>query len=276
MFAKPPRTRRPIKMCTVTFIPRDAGYYLAMNRDEKLSRIAGLPPEQCFVDGRAVLFPSEPGGGTWISVNDGGACFALINWYSVTARVQERAVSRGEVVKFLSAGTSRTLAEAQLARLPLDRMNPFRLIGVFPADCEVAEWQWDLKKLARKTHRWKMQQWISSGFDEATAQQLRGKTFQGAQWQSSSGSLDWLRRLHRSHAPHRGAFSTCVHRSDARTVSYTEVVVSASAAKMNHQLTSPCQHLADADAAYSQQLRLSLGSRCDSIGTCPPKRLSRK
>src|SRR5512140_1000833 len=56
-----------LNMCTVTFIPRDVGYYLAMNRDEKLSRIAGLPPKRQFIDGCTVLFPSEPGGGTWIS-----------------------------------------------------------------------------------------------------------------------------------------------------------------------------------------------------------------
>lgn len=263
-------------MCTVTLVPRDAGYYLAMNRDEQLSRVAGLPPKRQFRDSRAVLFPSEPSGGTWISVNDGGACFALINWYSMTARVREGAVSRGEVVKSVSACASRDLAEAQLARLPLECMNPFRLIGVFPANCEVSEWRWNLKKLARKSHRWKMQQWISSGFEEATAQQLRGKTFQEAQWQTSSGSLDWLRRLHRSHSPHRGAFSTCMHRADAMTVSYTEVSVSASSATMNHQLTSPCQHTARTNAAFSEELRLCSGSGRDSIGTCPPKRLSPK
>ena len=242
-----------------------------MNRDEQLSRIAGLPPNRQFIDGRAVVFPSEPSGGTWISLNDGGACFALINWYSVAARVREGAVSRGEVVKSVSACTSRILAEAQIERLPLERMNPFRLIGVFPADCEVVEWQWDLKKLARKNHRWKMQQWISSGFDEATAQQLRGKTFREAQWQTSSGSVDWLRRLHRSHLPHRGAFSTCVHRSDAMTVSYTEVRVSASLATMNHQLTCPCQHAERTDAAFSEQLKLYSGNSRDFMKACPPK-----
>jgi hypothetical protein len=178
------------------------------------------------------------------------------------------------VVKSVSACTSRGLAEAQLARLPLARMNPFRLIGVFPADGGVTEWQWDLKKLVRKNHRWKMQQWISSGFDEATAQQLRGKTFQEAQWQASSGSLDWLRRLHRSHTPHRGAFSTCVHRADAMTVSYTEVRVSAFSATMNHQLTSPCQHAARIDSAFREELRLYSGSGRDLIRTCPPKRFT--
>lgn len=228
-------------MCTVTFAPRDAGYNLAMNRDEKWSRIAGLPPKQEFVDGRAVLFPSEPGGGTWIALNDSGASFALINSYSVTARVAGQGVSRGEVVKSVSACTTGDLVEAELGKLPLHRVNPFRIIGVFPADRTIIEWSWNLKQLARTIHRWKAQQWISSGFDEATAQQIRGDIFRQAQWQLDSGSLEWLRRLHGSHSPHRGAFSTCVHRADAGTVSYTEISVSTREARMDYHPVAPCR-----------------------------------
>jgi len=75
-----------------------------------------------------------------------------------------------------------------------------------------------LKQLVRKNHRWKSKQWISSGFDEPTAQRARGKTFQRAGRQHSAESLDWLRRLHRSHSPYASPFSTCMHRADAATV----------------------------------------------------------
>jgi len=50
-----------------------------MNRDEKLTRPTGLPPKKRMVNGRAVISPSEPGGGTWIALNDHGATLALIN-----------------------------------------------------------------------------------------------------------------------------------------------------------------------------------------------------
>ena len=248
-------------MCTVTFVPRDTVYYLAMNRDEQLSRIAGLPPKQQFINGRTVLFPSEPNGGTWITLNDTGSCFALVNWYSVTARAQQEPVSRGEVVKAVSAFSSPDSVEAELKRLPLDRINPFRLIGVFAADCKITEWRWDLKKLARKNHRWKAQQWISSGFDERTAQQLRGKTFAEAQQQRSAGSRDWLRRLHRSHSPNRGAFSTCVHRTDAMTVSYTEISVSARKGSMHYHATSPCQNTAHHEENHRLDMHLPLQNK---------------
>ncbi len=93
-------------MCTVTFIPRRRGYCLGMNRDEKLTRPAGVPPKRQMMNGRAVISPAEPGGGTWIAVNDHGATLALINWYSITARVGGKAVSRGEVINSMSSAIS--------------------------------------------------------------------------------------------------------------------------------------------------------------------------
>ena len=228
-------------MCTVTFIARRRGYCLGMNRDEKLIRPAGVPPKRQMMNGRAVISPSEPGGGTWIAVNDHGATLALINWYSITARVGGKAVSRGEVINSTSSAISPEVAAAALDGLPLNRINPFRLIGIYPANGEIVEWRWNLKQLVRKNHRWKSQQWISSGFDEPTAQRVRGKTFQQAQRQRSAGSLDWLRRLHRSHSPQSGPFSTCMHRADAATVSYTEVTVSSCEAVMRYHANAPCK-----------------------------------
>jgi hypothetical protein len=221
-------------MCTVTFSPRKSGYALAMNRDEKLTRVAALPPSKKIINGVGVVAPSEPGGGTWIALNDFSITFALINWYSVAARVQKNQISRGEIIKAVGVASASDLADKILENYPLRKTNPFRLIGIFPARKEIVEWQWDLKKLARKKHRWQLQQWISSGFDEATAQRVRGQTFRAALKQKSAGSLDWLRRLHRSHAPEAGPFSICMHRADAETVSYTEVAVSARRAAMRY------------------------------------------
>src|SRR5436305_1753656 len=144
-------------MCTVTFIARKRGYCLGMNRDEKLTRPTGLPPKRKKMNGRTVISPSEPGGGTWIAVNDRGVTFALINWYSIAAGVDGKAVSRGEVVNFVSAATSPDFADADLLRLPLKWINPFRLIGVFPATNEIVEWRWNLKQLFRKNLSWKTQ-----------------------------------------------------------------------------------------------------------------------
>jgi len=228
-------------MCTVTFIGRKNGYVLGMNRDEQLSRVVGLPPAKKTINGCVVLAPSEPGGGTWISLNDVGVTFALINWYSISARAKGESVSRGRVVNAASAARTPGLAAAALARLPLQLINPFRLIGFFPDSNEISEWRWDLKKLAHEKHHWKFHQWISSGFDELQAQRTRGKAFQEATKQKSVGNLGWLHRLHRSHSPAIGPFSTCMHREDAATVSYTEVTVSSRTAVMRYFNGSPCR-----------------------------------
>lgn len=228
-------------MCTVTFIARKRGYVLGMNRDEKLARAKGLAPAKRLTAGRAVLCPSESSGGTWIAANDFGVTFALINWYSIPTRAGANAVSRGEVIKAVCATGAADVAATALAELPLKRINPFRLIGVSPESEEIVEWRWDLRRLIRKKHRWASQQWISSGFDEPTAQRVRSKTFRLAGKQASAGSRDWLRRLHRSHAPEAGPCSTCMHRADAATVSYTEVTVSSQQAVMSYHAGPPCE-----------------------------------
>jgi hypothetical protein len=228
-------------MCTVTFIARKHGYALGMNRDEKLTRAKGRSPKVRWRNGVKVLCPSESNGGTWIAVNEFGATLSLINWYSVANQVEHDSVSRGEIIRTLSACDSPDPVDTGLAKLPLPQINPFRLIGIFPAIGKIVEWRWDLKRLVRKKHRWATQQWVSSGFDEAKAQLIRGRTFRRALRQSTASSIHWLRRLHQSHAPRVGPFSTCMHRCDAATVSYTEVSVSSRLAVMRHCMGSLCQ-----------------------------------
>ena len=173
-------------------------------------------------------------------MNDSGATLALINWYAVPACVAGQTVSRGEVVKSALVADSPGMTDKALSRLPLARVNPFRLIGVIPSSRAVVEWRWNLKRLERLVHRWQTNTWISSGFDEPGAQQTRGKAFRDALRQQSAGSVDWLRRLHRSHRPVRGPYCTCMHREDAATVSYTEVIVSTYAATMRYLAGAPC------------------------------------
>ncbi len=228
-------------MCTVTLIARRNGYALGMNRDEKLARIQGLPPARRVVGGRQIFSPAEPGGGTWIALNDSGAACALINWYTITARVNKNPVSRGTVVNAVSVADSTTEAARLLSALPLKQINPFRLITVYPSTMEIVEWRWDLKSLSKHVCEWKTQQWISSGFDELAARRIRNQTFQHALKQKTAGRIGWLLRLHRSHAPEAGPFSTCMHRSDAATVSYTEVTVSLRTAAIRYVDGPPCR-----------------------------------
>lgn len=227
-------------MCTVTFIARESGYLIGMNRDEKLSRPVALGPARYRIDGRSILAPSEPGGGLWVGANDVGVSFALINWYGVTARVQGQPISRGEIVKSALPLDSPGAVTQALTSLPLGRVNPFRLIGVIPSKREIIEWRWDLQQLDRIEHAWQTNIWISSGLDEPGAQQTRGKIFSEGLNHESAGSCAWLRRLHRSHTPESGPYSVCMHRSDAATVSYTEIATLRDRVEMHYIPGSPC------------------------------------
>lgn len=227
-------------MCTVTFLPARQGYRLGMNRDEQRRRVKAMPPKSIREKGRTFLAPYEPGAGTWIGLNDGGVSLALINWYAVHRRVAAHPVSRGEIVIAARTATTPDDVTITLQGLPLKRINPFRLIGVFPSAQIIAEWRWDQRRLVVRRHPWRAQQWISSGYDEPRAQRLRSAAFRAARRQASFGSAGWLRRLHRSHAPRPGPYSTCMHRADAVTVSYTEIAVQGSRGAMVYHDGPPC------------------------------------
>jgi hypothetical protein len=231
-------------MCTLSFIARSSGYLLGMNRDEKRSRAIAEPPKARQIRGRKVLCPMEGSGGTWIAVNEHGSSFALLNWYAVPLRVAGTPLSRGEVVVRSVSCASSAALEKLLLELPLERVNPFRLVSIFAHEQSVVEWRWDLTKLKGVDHDWQNQIWISSGLDEPGAQEMRAKVFGFALHQSPIKSSAWLRRLHSGHAPRPGPYSICMHRADAETVSYTELMVSKQEARMRYISGAPCSVLA--------------------------------
>ncbi len=232
-------------MCTVTFWPRDQGFLVGMNRDEKISRAAGLPPFLSHVRARKVIHPREPGGGTWIVANDRGVGFALVNWYEVAAGPTNPSISRGDVVLEMRDCPEPKEASSRIGRLNLAGVNPFRLIGFFPSEALLWEWRWDLRRLVGEQFSWAPRQWISSGHDEPGAQRTRGAVFERLRTAADAGSVGWLRRVHASHDPEPGAYSTCMHRADAATVSYTEVSVSGTEVAVGYHAGSPCLRCAD-------------------------------
>jgi hypothetical protein len=240
-------------MCTISFLPKTQGFYLAMNRDEKLERFAALAPTIVDLESRRAVFPSEPTGGTWISVNDAGICLALINWHRVEREPKNDVISRGEVVRALASESGTNEIADGVAKLPLQKLRPFRLIAIVPSERVVTEWRWNLEWLAMRDHKWLPQHWFSSGFDELKAERIRarvcaffvaggddpGRKSARAGVNATGYSLRLLRQLHRSHAPRRGPFSVCMHRRDASTVSYTEVAVSEKRVTMRYK-AGPC------------------------------------
>jgi len=229
-------------MCTVSFLPKSQGFCLAMNRDEKRDRFAALAPAVVDVESRRAIFPREPAGGTWISANDAGICLALINWHRIERDPKNDVLSRGIVVRELAGKSSADEIATAMMKLPLRNLRPFRLIAIAPAETRVVEWRWNLKRLTRRNHAWRRRHWFSSGLDERRAEFERQRVCAAATNQEAAGSVNSLRRLHRSHAPERGAFSICMHRLDASTISYTEISVSRQRAKMRYKAGPSCSN----------------------------------
>ncbi len=228
-------------MCTVTFWPRRSGFRLGMNRDERWSRPVALPPIQRQASRRRALCPVEAGGGTWIGLNDAGVAFALINWYAVEPPPSAGSISRGRVVEWLLSTSKPVDADAYLGALPLKRLKPFRVMGLFDRLRVVMEWRWDGKELKALSHPWAPRQWISSGLDEPASQKVRSDVFRRFSRRTDAGDHTWLRALHGSHLPKRGPFSHCVHREDAGTVSYSEITVIGAGGAVFYQPGCPCE-----------------------------------
>lgn len=223
-------------MCTVSFLPTPAGFALAMNRDEKKSRVAGEKPRRRWTGLYSALHPAEPNGGTWIGVNHAGLALALINWHARPLN-ENAELSRGIVVPHLLAGGNLARIDRRFGSVPLARINPFRLIAVSLSERALMEWRWDGNRLDALNKPWRRLHWFSSGHEEMHVAEARARTANGI----SAGTISRLRQLHSSHQPERSAFSICMHRDDAETVSYTEILATPGGAHMRYAAGALCK-----------------------------------
>ena len=243
-------------MCTLSFLPREQGYLVAMNRDELLSRATAHPPRVFRVGTASAVYPHEGEGGTWLAANEYGITLALLNWNDAAKKLdREKQRSRGLLIPALIGSSGVSEVNDALRAQPLSGTLPFCLVGIFAREREVREWHWDGQRLAQTRHSWNIRHWFSSGWSDQTAAARRGATFDAARNDADFGSQAWLRRWHRSHMPEPGAFSVCVHREDAVTVSYSEIVCGPAELEFLYQPGNPC-----AGAGFSKPVSLRLAA----------------
>jgi hypothetical protein len=230
-------------MCTLTFIPRPDGYYLAMNRDEQITRGEASPPTQFQRGSSTAIYPVDVEGGTWIAGCHAGNAFALLNSNDAPNSGPRRKLnSRGLVIPEIVHLHSPEEVHARLPQIGLHDILPFRLIAIWPSVREVYEWRWDASSLRVEQNEWSARRWFSSSLSDEQANTQRGSACRRAWRDTNAGSLAWVRELHRSHAGGPGPFSICVHRKDVRTVSYTELIWSPVKLSFNYVGRSPCEH----------------------------------
>lgn len=223
-------------MCTVSIVPRDRGFRLVCNRDERRDRPAARAPRTVRCGGRAATFPVDPaGGGTWVGVNDLGLTATLLNrTLDPAAGRSSASVSRGTIIPRLLACGSWLEAMVAAAALDLRSFDPFRLV-VVQARSLVGELISDGRVLmCEAAPLTKPRVFTSSSLGDARVDGPRRELFRQL-LADDEGS--WLRGQFRFHR-HRWAsspdLSVEMERADAATVSRTTIDVGASGIHLSY------------------------------------------
>ena len=228
-------------MCTVSWILRPDGYDVFFNRDELRSRRPAEPPRTDERDGVRVLAPRDGDhGGTWLAVNAHGVTVGMVNGYPPDCPPAPQPGKRSRGLLLLDLATSATTAavRARLAEISLADYAAFTLVAFGRGEPVIAA-LWDRVRLTWRPAPVTMPL-CSSSHRTAEVEASRRAVF--ARCPPAAGSPEtWLPAYHAGHVPERGAFSVCMHRDDAQTVSYSHVVVDAARATFAYQPGPPCE-----------------------------------
>lgn len=234
-------------MCSLTWLAIHGGVFVGFNRDERRTRAVARPPELLERGGVQALAPIDAeAGGTWIAANELGVTLALLNGYRFLSPDEGSAAagagtvwrSRGEwIPRLCDSGSAREALE-RLASFDLSQHRPFELVA-FDPDGAARAASYDGVRLSTRELTVADRPFVSSSFDDAGARRERRATFDSLV--GARGDVAAVEAFHRSHEPRRGAYSPCMHRDDAQTVSFTAVRVTASRVEMRYQPRSPCE-----------------------------------
>ena len=225
-------------MCTVSWIHDHDGYQLLCNRDEKLTRKSAQEPRLAVRDCTWFLAPVDGGfGGTWIATNEFGVSLCVLN--GPNSRSAKATRSRGLLVLDLIPLSSIGAVSANVQTAHLSAYAPFMLAALEPGKpARVIEW--DGSRTNTSEHAESHFMLTSSSFDTEAVCKSRTEEYVRA----SKGVMDAdvLLDFHRSHRPARSAYSTCMHRADAETVSFSWIQVSREETDFFYTPGAPCEN----------------------------------
>ena len=230
-------------MCTVSWIAEEGGYQLFSNRDEKHARKPALPPAVREQRGIRFITPIDGDhGGSWIGVNQYGLSLCLLNLY------QNEAISSGGAFEYTSRGLlllrlidccSRAQTQSRIEQMNLARFQPFTLLAL-EAERPALLIRWTGKQRSIVNDDEAEMPLISSSHDLPGVISSRRQFLDHLLATSSKLSADLLQTFHTSHFPAASAYSPCMHRDDARTVSFSRVRVAGSGIEYFYHSHSPC------------------------------------
>lgn len=231
-------------MCTVTWMRGDDGYQLFCNRDEKLSRQPSVSPKFAVCTGVRFVAPVDGDfGGTWIATNEFGVTLCLLNGANLsgieaTKRTDKRR-SRGLLIPELIEARSVVHRVRELCSRDLSQFASFTLVILERGRSPVIA-EWSGRQILIEFDGDRHLPLASSSLDGVAARRQRRKEYRRLVDAAGQPAFAPLLEFHRSHAFGPGPYSTCMHRDDAETVSFTHVRVTESGAIMSHSPSAPC------------------------------------
>lgn len=224
-------------MCTVSWLVEGNDYHVFFNRDEQRSRSLAVPPQVINITETKALIPIDPdGNGSWISSNEFGLTLCLLNYYQ-GSKPQGVLISRGLLLKSLSAFSTVEAINQHLQKLPLDRYASFTLLafGLDKSGQVIQQtWQWNGAGLTTIE--------LSSPFTSSSVKfdEVSESRLSLAKQLPTPLTVNALIGYHQSHEPAKGYLSVCMHRDDAKSVSFSHIHVGAGKTVFNYKNGSPC------------------------------------
>lgn len=222
-------------MCTVSWQHLSDGYRLLCNRDEQRTRRVAIEPVEERRHGVRFLAPIDGDrGGTWLSVNEYGLALCLLNDACLSHRVAavpSPNVTRGAIPLALVDSSTAQEACERLAKTNLAPFATFTLAIAEPG-LPVALAEWNGAELAILPYGDPYLPLISSSFQQEAVRAYRQAEFR---------RLGDPGEFHRSHAGGPSAFSPCMHRDDAETVSHAQIQVTDADIILTYVGGPPCR-----------------------------------
>jgi hypothetical protein len=225
-------------MCTVSWIHEPDGYQLFCNRDEARTRKSALPPQVLELRGVKTIAPRDGDfGGSWISVNEYGLALSLLNFHPAFPKSGSQFTSRGLLLMELANCHSREEVLERIAEQQLEKFQPFTLLILMPAKSALIV-RWDGNRCFFDHDGDAQMPLTSSSFDPGKVIEARKQQFGELK---AAWSTNLLPDLHRNHEPAPSAYSICMHRPDAETVSFSQIKVDSNSVAFRYHPHSPCR-----------------------------------
>jgi hypothetical protein len=232
-------------MCTMTWIHEPERYQVFFNRDEHRNRKPARSPAVRRAGRVRFIAPLDGDfGGSWIGANQLGVTLCLLNGYGHPADDQTAPAtgftSRGLLLTSLIDGTSSTAIVERVAKLDLSRFRSFLLTAIDPSGEDLLA-TWKGGALAVEELADSHLPLVSSSFDTDEVRASRAELFEAMRREARGDPTELHLAFHESHRPAAGPRSTCMHRPEAQTVSFSWIQVAPRRILFHYSPHSPCK-----------------------------------